>query len=43
MKVTDAADARTKRFLGSPTIRIDGVDVEGQEAETRGYAPPSDY
>ena len=38
VKVTDAADAQTKRFLGSPTIRIDGVDVEGPDAETRGYA-----
>jgi len=36
--VADPADAQTKRFLGSPTIRIDGVDVEGPEAETNGYA-----
>lgn len=36
--VADPADGQTKRFLGSPTIRIDGVDVEGPEAETNGYA-----
>ena len=36
--VADPADAQTKRFLGSPTIRIDGVDVEGPAAETHGYA-----
>ncbi len=34
----DAADAEAKRFIGSPTIRIDGIDVEGSVAETRGYA-----
>ena len=28
VKVADATDAQTKRFLGSPTIRIDGVDVK---------------
>ena len=27
-----------RRFLGSPSIRIDGVDLEGREAEeTQGY------
>ena len=31
------ADAQAKRFIGSPTIRIDGVDVEGPEAEGQGY------
>ena len=36
ISVADAADA--KRFIGSPTIRIDGIDVEGSVAETRGYA-----
>ena len=36
--VADAADAQAKRFIGSPTIRIDGVDIERPIAETRGYA-----
>ena len=31
------ADAQATRFIGSPTIRIDGVDVEGPEAEEKGY------
>ena len=38
ISVADATDAQTKRFLGSPTIRINGVDIEGPIAETRGYA-----
>jgi len=36
--VADVAEARTKRFIGSPTIRIDGTDIEGADAEVRGYA-----
>ena len=36
--VTDPADAQTKRFIGSPSIRIDGIDIEGPVAETRVYA-----
>lgn len=35
--VESDADAQAKRFIGSPTIRIDGVDVEGLEAEEKGY------
>ena len=35
--VASGVDARAKRFIGSPTIRIDGVDVEGPEAEKQGY------
>lgn len=35
--VESDADAQAKRFLGSPTIRIDGADVEGPEAEEKGY------
>jgi hypothetical protein len=35
--VTSPADAVAKRFIGSPTIRIDGMDVEGPEAEAQGY------
>jgi hypothetical protein len=30
-------DAQVKRFIGSPTIRIDGVDVEGLDAEKKAY------
>ncbi len=30
-------DAQRKRFLGSPTIRIDGVDVDGPEADKRPF------
>ena len=37
VSVVDGADAQTKRFIGSPTIRIDGVDVAGPAAEVRGY------
>ena len=36
--VADRADAQAKRFIGSPTIRIDGVDVEGPDADARGYS-----
>jgi len=28
IRVSDAEDARRRRFLGSPTIRVDGRDVE---------------
>ena len=35
--VADGNEARAARFLGSPTIRINGVDVEGPEAESAGY------
>jgi len=38
IRVRDAVDARAKRFIGSPTIRIDGVDLEGPGAEERAYA-----
>ena len=36
--VTTDADAHAKRLIGSPTIRVDGVDLEGREAEARGVA-----
>ena len=35
--VTSEADAQAKRFIGSPTVRINGGDVEGPEAEEKGY------
>ena len=28
VEVTDDADAFRQRFLGSPTVRVDGVDIE---------------
>ncbi len=37
IRVESEADAKAKRFIGSPTIRIDGVDLEGPEAEEKGY------
>ncbi len=38
IEVTDPADADAKRFVGSPSIRIDGIDIDGPVAGTRGYA-----
>ncbi len=38
VELIPVVDAEAKRFIGSPTIRIDGVDLEGPAAETRGYA-----
>ena len=35
--VTTGEEAQTQRFLGSPTIRIDGVDLDGPEADTREF------
>ena len=35
--VTSGKEAQTKRFLGSPTIRIDGVDLDGPEADKRDF------
>lgn len=32
MKVADAEDASTKKNLGSPTIRINGIDLGEKEA-----------
>ena len=37
ISVESAADAQVKRFIGSPTIRVNGVDVEGREAEQKGF------
>lgn len=37
VEVDGSEDARAKRFLGSPTIRIDGVDVEYGEREPDEY------
>jgi len=32
-QVTTVSDAQTERFLGSPTVRVDGVDVEADAAQ----------
>ena len=36
--IDSVAEAQATRFIGSPTIRIDGIDIEGAEFEARGYA-----
>lgn len=36
IKVTSAEEAERLRFLGSPTVQIDGVDLEGPEAASTG-------
>ncbi len=37
IRVVDAEDAERKRFLGSPTVRVDGIDVEPGAAERTDY------
>lgn len=37
IEVLDSEDARTKKCLGSPTIRVNGVDVEYGEREPDEY------
>jgi hypothetical protein len=37
VEVTDAADAQGKRFLGSPSVRIDGVDVDPSAIGLKGF------
>jgi hypothetical protein len=36
VNVTSAEEAERLQFLGSPTIQIDGVDLEGPEATSQG-------
>ena len=38
VRVETDAEARTLRFLGSPTLRVDGVDVEPGVSDRTGYA-----
>lgn len=38
LTVVDNDDAVAKRFLGSPSIRIDGKDIEVEEDDTTQYA-----
>ena len=35
--VISDTDAQAKHFLGSPTIRVDGTDLEGADADARVY------
>lgn len=36
VKVRTPEEAKARRFLGSPTIQLDGVDLEGPEALSSG-------
>jgi hypothetical protein len=38
VEVTDDAAARRLRFLGSPTVQVDGKDIEAARRADRGYA-----
>lgn len=42
-EVTDSEDARDKKFLGSPSIRVDGIDVEYGEREPDEYQAGTRY
>jgi hypothetical protein len=37
IRIVDAQDAERKRFLGSPTLRVDGIDVEAGADEWTDY------
>jgi hypothetical protein len=38
LEIHTAEDAKRMRFLGSPTIRVDGLDVETAAREVRHFA-----
>lgn len=38
IEVTDAADAERLRFLGSPTVQVDGVDIEPAARDRTDFA-----
>ena len=42
-EVFDSEDARAKKFLGSPSIRVDGIDVEYGEREPDEYQAGTRY
>ncbi len=42
-EVMDSEDAKTKKFLGSPSIRVEGVDVEYGEREPDEYQAGTRY
>lgn len=43
IEVTDSEDARTKKCLGSPSIRVNGIDVEYGEREPDEYQAGTRY
>ena len=42
-EVTDSEDAKAKRFLGSPSIRVNGIDVEYGDREPDEYQAGTRY
>ena len=42
-EVSDSEDAKRKRFLGSPSIRVDGIDVEYGDREPDEYQSGTRY
>ncbi len=42
-EVTDSEDAKDNRFLGSPSIRVDGIDVEYGDREPDEYQAGTRY
>ena len=37
ISIADVNEAQAARLIGSPTIRIDGIDIEGAKAEAGAY------
>lgn len=42
-EVTDSEDAKAKKFLGSPSIRVNGIDVEYGDREPDEYQAGTRY
>jgi hypothetical protein len=42
-EVYDSEEAKTKKFLGSPSIRVDGIDVEYGDREPDEYQAGTRY
>ncbi|MFN0094553.1 MAG: DUF2703 domain-containing protein [Dehalococcoidia bacterium] len=43
LEVLDSEDAKAKRFLGSPSIRVNGIDVEYGDREPDEYQAGTRY
>ena len=43
IEVTDSEDAKVKKFLGSPSIRVAGIDVEYGDREPDEYQAGTRY